>query len=173
MSYLPDEFTGLHGRFTAMRCEVAGETKCLWCNNRFTPRRGGSPQRFCSAEHRSLFWSALRRWAERTLAAGVLTIADIRGGTACTLPGAAISPPPPSAAPAEAEEGLSDEFGRLFNLILAEPTIVTLIVLGWLARDRQEDLVAIVHAFHRFVGHVLEMDTLREEVAARTRCARR
>jgi hypothetical protein len=45
-----------------------------------------------------MFWSALRRWGERAVAAGILTIADIRNGdpTACTLPGAAISPPPVS-----------------------------------------------------------------------------
>jgi hypothetical protein len=45
-----------------------------------------------------LFWSALRRWAERALSAGVLTIADIKNGdlAACTLPGPAISPPPVS-----------------------------------------------------------------------------
>jgi hypothetical protein len=34
-----------------------------------------------------VFWSALRRWGERAVAAGVLTIADIRDGdpAACTL----------------------------------------------------------------------------------------
>lgn len=47
------------------------------------------------AKHRSLFWSALRRWGERAAAAGFLTVADIRNGdpVACTLPAAAISPP--------------------------------------------------------------------------------
>jgi hypothetical protein len=80
MGDIPGEFAGLHGRLAAMRCEVVGETKCLWCNNRFTPRRGGSPQRFCSAKHRSMFWSALRRWGERAVAAGILTVADIRNG---------------------------------------------------------------------------------------------
>jgi hypothetical protein len=63
------------------------------------------------------FWSALRRWGERAVAAGVLTIADIRNGAAaaCTLlPGgfssAPISEPQkpapvePSASPGEAVE---------------------------------------------------------------------
>jgi hypothetical protein len=27
-----------------------------------------------------MFWSALRRWGERAVAAGFLTIADIKGG---------------------------------------------------------------------------------------------
>ena len=56
-------------------------------------RRGGSPKRFCSPAHRIAFWSALRRWAERAVAAGVLTGADIKKGApaACTLPLGAIS----------------------------------------------------------------------------------
>jgi hypothetical protein len=62
-------------------------TLCPWCERPFRARRGGSPQCFCSAKHRSLFWSALRRWGERAIGAGILTIADIRNGdpVACTL----------------------------------------------------------------------------------------
>src|SRR6266478_4337236 len=72
------------------------EAKCSWCGQELRVRRGGSPERFCSAEHRSLFWSTLRRWGARAVAAGILTIDDIRNGdlAACTLPGAPISPPP-------------------------------------------------------------------------------
>jgi hypothetical protein len=42
------------------------------------------------------FWSALRRSGERAVAAGMLTVADIRNGTleACTLRRDAISPAP-------------------------------------------------------------------------------
>jgi hypothetical protein len=60
---------------------------CLWCQKPFRVRRGGSPKRFCCPTHRMAFWSALRRWAERVIAADVLTIADIRdcAGAACTL----------------------------------------------------------------------------------------
>ncbi len=74
----------------------SGEAKCSWCGLDLQSRRGGSPQRFCSTEHRSLFWSTLRRWGARAVAAGILTIADIRNGdpAACTLPGAPVSPPP-------------------------------------------------------------------------------
>ena len=46
-------------------------TVCLWCGHPFQARRGGSPKRFCSPAHRIAFWSALRRWAERAVAAGV------------------------------------------------------------------------------------------------------
>jgi hypothetical protein len=64
---------------------------CLWCKRPFRPRRGGSPKRFCCAAHRIAFWSAARRWAEKAVASGVLSVGDIRNGAgeACTpLPGA-------------------------------------------------------------------------------------
>jgi hypothetical protein len=123
-----------------------GEAKCSWCGQDLQPHRGGSPQRFCSAEHRSLFWSALRRWGARAVAAGILTITDIRNGdpAACTLPGAPVSPPPQPAS-AEGQQCLSDDFSRLLDgmdEILEEPTIGLLIRLGWLARDRQKDHAA-------------------------------
>jgi hypothetical protein len=62
-------------------------TVCQWCERPFRARRGGSPQRFCGARCRTMFWSALRRWGERAGAAGILTIGDIRSGNAaaCTL----------------------------------------------------------------------------------------
>jgi hypothetical protein len=60
---------------------------CRWCERPFQSRRGGSPQRFCGARCRTAFWSALRRWGERAIAAGILTVADVRDGDgeACTL----------------------------------------------------------------------------------------
>ena len=62
---------------------------CLWCNCNLPPRAraGGSPQRFCCAAHRMAFWSALRRWGERAVAARVLSIDQIKNGSlaACTL----------------------------------------------------------------------------------------
>ena len=54
-------------------------TSCRWCERPFRARQGGSPQRFCGARCRMMFWSALRRWGERAVAAGILTIADIKG----------------------------------------------------------------------------------------------
>jgi hypothetical protein len=75
---------------------------CQWCERPFQARRGGSPQRFCGAGCRTAFWTALRRWGERAIAAGILTVADIRNGnaTACTLlPGATSAVPIGEAAP--------------------------------------------------------------------------
>jgi hypothetical protein len=60
---------------------------CIWCARAFKPRRGGSPQRFCSPRHRTAFHSAARRWAEANIAAGTLPVDAIKGGlpAACTL----------------------------------------------------------------------------------------
>jgi len=67
---------------------------CIWCDRPFRARRGGSPKRFCCPAHRMAFWSALRRWGERAVAAGILTVADIRNGdpAACALLPGSISP---------------------------------------------------------------------------------
>src|SRR5215472_8915515 len=62
------------GRATAASMVIADGTEtisCLWCGCSCTSRRsGGSPQRFCPGAHRAEFWSALRRWGERAVAAG-------------------------------------------------------------------------------------------------------
>jgi hypothetical protein len=60
---------------------------CPWCRKAFAPRRGGTPQRFCCSSCREAFWSALRRWGECAVAAGVLSLDQIRSGAAeaCTL----------------------------------------------------------------------------------------
>jgi hypothetical protein len=54
---------------------------------------GGSPQKFCCAAHRTAFHSAARRWAERAVSLGRLSVAELKANpAACTLPPAAISP---------------------------------------------------------------------------------
>jgi hypothetical protein len=68
---------------------TGGLPTCPWCEKPFRPRRGGgSHQTFCSPRHRMAFHSAARRWAERALASGDLTIGELRKGdtAACTLP---------------------------------------------------------------------------------------
>jgi hypothetical protein len=54
------------------------EAVCDWCGRPYRVRRGGSPQRFCGAACRSAFHTAARRWAERAVAAGWLTLAELR-----------------------------------------------------------------------------------------------
>jgi hypothetical protein len=65
-----DDAAGQHTR------EPSSEsTNCLWCQRVFMPRRtGGSPQRFCSTEHRQAFWIAARRWTMRAVEAGLLNV---------------------------------------------------------------------------------------------------
>jgi hypothetical protein len=63
---------------------------CLWCGKPFTRRRsGGSRQTFCGQPHRIAFHTAARRWAERAITSGVLTIAELQNAAAgaCTLSG--------------------------------------------------------------------------------------
>ena len=74
----------------------ASSSVCQWCEQPFRPRRGGSPQRFCGAECRTAFWTALRRWGERAVAVGILTIDEIRKSDlkACTLLPGCVPPAP-------------------------------------------------------------------------------
>jgi hypothetical protein len=103
---------------------------CQWCGERFRPRRGGSPKRFCSPAHRIAFWSALRRWGERAVAAGILTVGDIRSGdpAPCTLRLGAILPklvgrpserPSVPVAPPERLYTRQEEFERLLARTIA------------------------------------------------------
>jgi hypothetical protein len=112
-------------RHTAVEAAVmteAASAQCQWCDKPFRARRGGSPQRFCGAKCRMMFWSALRRWGERALAAGFLTAADIKNGdpTACTLLLGATSPAPVAEAtpqsPSSAASRADSRFTRQQNL---------------------------------------------------------
>jgi hypothetical protein len=61
---------------------------CPWCGKPFTPRlRGGSRQTFCGTRCRQGFHAGARRWAERAVECGALTVADLRNAdpAACTL----------------------------------------------------------------------------------------
>ena len=66
---------------------TAAPIHCRWCGRACRPRRGGSPRVFCTSGCRNAFHAAARRWAERAIAAGMLTIAELRNGdpAACTL----------------------------------------------------------------------------------------
>ena len=74
----------------------AAELSCRWCGRACRLRRGGSPRVFCGPACRTAYHTAARRWAERAVASGVLTITDIRKGrlAACTLLTGAVSPAP-------------------------------------------------------------------------------
>jgi hypothetical protein len=125
------------------------EVKCSWCRQDLQPRRGGSPQRFCSAEHRSLFWSALRRWGDRAIAAGILTIADLKSGivAACTLTeGSQLLSP-------QTENGRgnipSPDEPMRFVVEVEHHIVAGLVKLGFIRRDESEELRAIIAGLKR------------------------
>jgi len=59
--------------------EHTHQTICAWCSRSFAPRRtGGRRQRFCSERCRRANEKAMREWAQGELAAGRVTIAEIK-----------------------------------------------------------------------------------------------
>ena len=102
---------------------------CQWCEGPFRARRGGSPQRFCSSKCRSAFWTALRRWAERAVAAGVLSLDQIREDApeACTLLPGGKAPAVPPEPPGEAAESSPFTETWEFRAMVAEAVTATLV----------------------------------------------
>ena len=104
---------------------TAAPIPCRWCGRACRTRRGGSPRVFCTSGCRTAFHTAARRWAERAVASGTLTIAELRNGdpAACTLLPGGISAdrvseprsPAPDAATASADERLFDLLGNILD----------------------------------------------------------
>jgi hypothetical protein len=64
---------------------MSDTSSCCWCNRPFRARRdGGRAQRFCRPSCRRAFHGAARAWALAELAAGRLTLADIKNGRPAT-----------------------------------------------------------------------------------------
>jgi len=55
------------------------EGSCDWCGRAFLRHRGGKPQRFCSTRCRHDLDAAVRAYVARQLAAGQITIDDLKG----------------------------------------------------------------------------------------------
>jgi hypothetical protein len=137
---------------------------CPWCTTEFKPRRGGSAQRFCSGRCRTACWSALRRWGERAVAAGVLSIDAVRNGRpeAYTLHGTAKAPPPC------AEIGSTDqppaEPLKRFAVVIPEGLIETLIFRHFaICFYERDDLPALLAALGR-LGHKPKITETSEHV---------
>jgi hypothetical protein len=88
----------------------------MWCGCSFSPRRGGSEQRFCGSGHRHEFHSAARRYVDRAVATGILTVAEIQNGPAepCALLSGSNSASP---APGQAKDAMAPP-GALLNDII-------------------------------------------------------
>ena len=135
MTDISGEYTGSFGRPAAMSGH-GSERRCSWCGICFKPRHGGSPRRFCSARHRTEFHAAARRLAERAVAAGILTIADLRNGAgeACTLP-LREEPPIDTGPPDPAFLAALRRRGTMFLRLPVSPEgIADLVALNWLDR---------------------------------------
>jgi hypothetical protein len=119
-------------------------TSCQWCARPFQARRsGGSPRRFCCTKCRTMFWSALRRWGDRAIADGILTIADLKNDAvaACTPFQDAESPMPLSdigagdTAPGDALRFIVD---------IERSKVDWLVKFRMIRSDQQDDLLAIM-----------------------------
>ena len=118
----------------------SGDGRCLLCDKPFQARRtGGTPKKFCSPAHRNVFHTVARKWAEKAVAGGHITLDDPkRDPAACTLiltafsvspvPQAPRQLPVPEAPPDEAAL-LSDELYALLGDILDRLSPEE---LGWL-----------------------------------------
>jgi hypothetical protein len=128
---------------------AAGSDTCARCGGSFTPRRGGSVQRFCCRSCRIEFHTAARQQAAHDIAAG--RAAGSENGSpvraACTLPECenARAPYPRVAA---AGEALYDRPMR-FLVEVPASTVDGLIRLGLLGSGQREDLIAILTAVKR------------------------
>jgi hypothetical protein len=95
---------------------------CLWCNTSYRARNsGGREQRFCSERCRRAFHAAVRRWTLGELAAGRLTLVDIRNGLPATRAFATdAARPSPVPREGEAAAALMDELNDLVDTIFVE-----------------------------------------------------
>jgi hypothetical protein len=129
---------------------IAPVSACLWCGKAFRSQRRGSPQIFCAAACRSAFHTAGRRWAERAVAYGALTVDDLQNADAiaCTL---YRSDQRPLSAP-EAASGVSalPEASARFVVEIPNSIIEALVFLfHYLRFDQRDDLLAILVALDR------------------------
>lgn len=107
---------------------MTGTLPCLWCGMPIKSHRGGSPGRFCSRDHRTQFWTACRKWAERAVVHGTLTVADLRNAdsAACTLLAGRISPAP---SPEQGGTAETPSFGDRLYRVLDEMSAVELVAI--------------------------------------------
>ena len=128
---------------------VAVRPACLWCDTAFEPRKAGSPQRFCSSKCRDEFHSAGRRYAERAVLGGLLTVAELRNGPpeACTLLGGQerrLDYPDIGYEETALSEAQRASARKLqLELSIAPDGILDLCRLGWLDPDTAQDPEAV------------------------------
>ncbi len=74
----PDARRPASGRGADRPARARVTARCAWCGDTYEPGGRGSEQRFCGAACRAAFHRALRRWALGELAAGRVTVTQLR-----------------------------------------------------------------------------------------------
>jgi hypothetical protein len=124
---------------------------CPWCEKPLRSRRaGGSRQIFCGTDCRHHFHRSARQWAERAVAAGLLTIDDLKKGprTACTLV-AGVEQPSPLPDIGRTDIALPDRSTR-FLVEIPRSIIDALVYLHRDLRfDQRDDLRELLAALDR------------------------
>jgi hypothetical protein len=149
MAALTPANAGTAGTVTGSTAALGNGATCDWCDAPLAGSGRGSRQRFCSSTCRTAFHTAARRRAESELAAGTITVADLRNAPteACTLsrrtePGQPVGGIGP-------EQGVPYEPLIRFLVEVPASTVDGLVQLGWLAPHQREDLLAILAATKR------------------------
>jgi hypothetical protein len=99
---------------------TAATNACDWCETPYRARNsGGREQRFCGERCRRAFHAGVRRWTLGELAAGRLTLVNIKNGLPATR-AFATDAAKPSPVPREGKAAASplDELGDLVRAIL-------------------------------------------------------
>jgi hypothetical protein len=128
---------------------------CRWCQRPFSRRhRHGSAQTFCASSCRTAFHTAARRWAEVEIAAGTISVADLKSpGKACTpaqRPQSLASIPKPDLA-------LLRGLRRIVLHVPMTPDgVADLLYLGWLAAQDRYNPAAVAVAVVDVVNSALE-----------------
>ena len=148
---------------TAIATAEGIKPACLWCEARFQPRKGGSPQRFCDPKHRDAFHSAGRRFAEHAVLSGLLTAADLRNGPAEACTRRAGQEGQSDDPDIGGEETALSDAQRVslqkvqLQLSIAPDGILDLCRLGWLDPDTARDAGAVGDAVAELTNAALAL----------------
>jgi hypothetical protein len=122
---------------------------CPWCGQTLRLRRRGSAGRFCCAAHRTAYWTACRKWAERAVALGILSVADLKADTEACTPfwGGNTTPPCPEIA---STDRTSPEPLQRFVVEVPQALIKALAFRDFeIVPYERDDLIAIMGALVR------------------------
>ncbi len=57
--------------------------KCAWCEGTFTPKKvGAHRKRFCSVRCKNRYHAATRKWVQKAIGVGLISIVDLKAAVA-------------------------------------------------------------------------------------------